>query len=252
MADLVGEGRGKVYFDKFRGQIATFRDREQKLLDERVALAGLATDIEVLRETSEWINHTHLVIEEAMKIEAAGADMETGMRGYLLAGKDEFLNPYKAGNSHFKDLVANLKTTVSDNPAQVSLLGEIEDTIGQWQTNVTEPTIALRREIGDAQTMNDMADLVGEARGKAYFDKFRDQIKTFRDREIALMTERQIPYFLSHYCRGNQDCQYGQLHHYHWCCSYHCHFPYCCFDNGHFHHGKIQGNFRRSEVIFRT
>ncbi len=191
MADLVGEGRGKVYFDKFRTQIATFRSREQKLLDERVVLAKNADNITVLRDASEWINHTHLVIKEAMKIEAAAVDMETGMRGYLLAGKEDFLNPYTQGNAKFTKLVGNLKETVSDNPAQVSLLGEIESTIADWQIKVTEPTIDLRRQIGDAQTMNDMAKLVGEARGKAYFDKFRNQIQTFRDRELALMGERQ-------------------------------------------------------------
>jgi methyl-accepting chemotaxis protein len=191
MADLVGEGRGKVYFDKFRNQIATFIDREQKLLNERVALAQNADEITVLRDASKWINHTHEVIRDAMKIEASAVDMETGMRGYLLAGKEDFLTPYTAGHEQFKKRVGQLKKTVSDNPAQVSLLGEIEANIEDWQSNVTEPTIALRRQIGDAQTMNDMADLVGEARGKAYFDKFRGQIQTFRDRELTLMAERQ-------------------------------------------------------------
>ena len=52
-----------------------------------------------------------------------------------------------------------------------------------WQQDVTEPTIALRREIGDAETMNDMADLIGEARGKVFFDKFREQIATFIARD---------------------------------------------------------------------
>jgi methyl-accepting chemotaxis protein len=191
MADLVGEGRGKVYFDKFRQQIATFIDREQKLLDERVIMANEADDILVLRDASKWINHTHEVIREAMKVEASAVDMETGMRGYLLAGNDDFLAPYTAGHDQFKKRVGALKNTVSDNQAQVNLLGEIETTIDAWQSNVTEPTIALRRQIGDAQTMNDMASLVGEARGKAYFDKFRDQIQTFRDRELSLMGERQ-------------------------------------------------------------
>ena len=84
-----------------------------------------------------------------------------------------------------------MKETVNDNPAQVKLLGEIETIIAQWKENVTEPTIALRREIGDAQTMNDMATLVGEAKGKVYFDKFREQIATFASREQVLMEQRK-------------------------------------------------------------
>ena len=32
----------------------------------------------------------------------------------------------------------------------------------------TKPTIGLRRELGDAETMKGMAKLVGEARGKVF------------------------------------------------------------------------------------
>jgi methyl-accepting chemotaxis protein len=118
--------------------------------------------------------------------------METGMRGYLLAGKEEFLNPYTGGEKKFRDLTAALKTTVNDNPAQVELLGQIGQTINEWQEKVTEPAIALRREIGDAKTMDDMARLVAQAKGKVFFDKFRDQIKTFKEREESLMSTRQV------------------------------------------------------------
>ena len=80
---------------------------------------------------------------------------------------------------------------MNDNPAQVQLLGETQDTIRGWQTNVTEPTIALRRKIGAAKTMDDMADLIGEARGKQYFDGFRQLIADFEAEERGLMVQRQ-------------------------------------------------------------
>lgn len=80
---------------------------------------------------------------------------------------------------------------MSDNPAQVKLLGEIGQTIADWQTEVTEPTIALRRKIGDAKTMDDMADLVGEARGKQYFDGFRQLMAEFSAEEQGLMESRK-------------------------------------------------------------
>ncbi|MBI9089656.1 MAG: methyl-accepting chemotaxis protein [Desulfobacterium sp.] len=195
LADIVGQARGKKYFDAFRGQIATFIDREKKLMHGRQqAMAESAAtgsgDIAGLIEDAKWVDHTHLVIEEAMKIEAAAVDMETGMRGYLLAGKEAFLAPYTAGAKLFSQRVETLKETVGDNPSQVTLLGEIQDTIDNWRSNVTESAIELRREIGDAQTMNDMAKLVGEARGKKYFDTFRTQIATFIEREQSLMAVR--------------------------------------------------------------
>ncbi len=191
MAKLVGEARGKKYFDRFRTQIATFISRERVLMNSRQDAAAGTSDISTLRDTVEWVNHTNTVIQEAMKVEAAAVDMETGMRGYLLAGKEEFLAPYKQGRSRFGTLVNGLKITVNDNPLQVALLGDIESTIDDWQANVTESAINLRGVIGDSKTMDDMANLVAQALGKKYFDKFRNQIATFRDRELTLMKTRQ-------------------------------------------------------------
>ena len=196
MAHLVGQAKGKSYFDRFRGQIAEFISRETKLMNERKKTAkemvlDSEQNIKKFKELNNWVEHTYEVIAQANDIIAAGVDMETGMRGYLLAGKEEFLDPYKGGQKRFGELVASLSQTVNDNPAQVKLLSEIKDNIDAWQKDVTEVQIALRREIGEAKTMDDMADLVAEARGKKYFDKFREQVGTFTGREQKLMEERK-------------------------------------------------------------
>ena len=196
IAVQVGRALGKKYFDKFRGQIATFIQREASLLGKRqqdaaAASARVAASIKTVAETTQWVDHTHEVIADANGLLGSAVDMETGMRGYLLTGKEGFLDPYKNGGKQFVEAATTLKNTVDDNPAQVKLVGEIEMTIAEWKQNVTEPTIALRRNIGDAKTMDDIADVVGEARGKQYFDKFRQQIATFTGREQALMDDRK-------------------------------------------------------------
>lgn len=138
-----------------------------------------------------WVDHTYKVLAKASSIEAAAVDMETGMRGYLLAGKEGFLEPYKNGNKSFKSLTTSLSNTVADNPAQVELLNDITKTITTWQQKVTEPVIKLRREIGNAKTMNDMSALIAQAKGKQYFDKFRSQLATFIQKEKVLMDKRK-------------------------------------------------------------
>jgi methyl-accepting chemotaxis protein len=138
----------------------------------------------------KWVNHTHKVLSDASRIEAAAVDMETGMRGFLLAGKEEFLEPYNDGQNKFHKQIDALSITVSDNPSQVALLTETKETIAQWQEKVTEPAIQLRRKVGTAITMDDITDLVAEAKGKVFFDKFRGQIQTFKDREESLMESR--------------------------------------------------------------
>ena len=65
------------------------------------------------------VNHTHEVLQTVAKIEASAVDMETGMRGYLLAGKKSFLTPYNNGKNDFYTLLNQLSATVSDNESRL-------------------------------------------------------------------------------------------------------------------------------------
>jgi methyl-accepting chemotaxis protein len=193
---LVSKKLGKKYFDAFRGQIASFSNAEAALIEERHATAAkaekaVASNLELMQKNEEWVTHTYKVIQSANAILSSAVDMETGMRGYLLAGQEDFLAPYNAGKKGFYDGIESLTKTVSDNAAQVQLLNETKATITDWQSKVTEPTIALRRKIGSAKTMDDMADLIGEARGKKYFDEFRSLMAAFSDEETGLMDVRR-------------------------------------------------------------
>ncbi|MGO1117243.1 CHASE3 domain-containing protein [Rhodovibrionaceae bacterium A322] len=193
---LVQKKEGKKFFDTFRGVIAEFISIEADLLvtrqaDELAAASAVDQNLKVMHENEAWVTHTYEVIIEAEALLAAAVDMETGMRGFLLAGNEAFLEPYNQGQAHFAELSEKLMKTVSDNPQQVQLLVEIVENISSWIADVTEPTIALRREIGDGKTMNDMADLVAEARGKVYFDRFRGLMADFQAEEESLMQVRQ-------------------------------------------------------------
>jgi methyl-accepting chemotaxis protein len=137
-----------------------------------------------------WVKHTYVVLQEASNIEASAVDMETGMRGFLLAGKEEFLDPYKKGKKSFYLQIDKLSKTVSDNPAQVKLLRETKSNIDDWLNLVVSKNIELRREVGNTKTMDEIADEIGQAKGKVYFDKFRTQMKTFKERESSLMGQR--------------------------------------------------------------
>ena len=53
--------------------------------------------------------------------------METGMRGYMLSGQEEFLEPYLARKTNFFEGIAALQVTVGDNAPQVERLGHHPD-----------------------------------------------------------------------------------------------------------------------------
>lgn len=155
-----------------------------------LSLAALASVTQIM-SAKIWVNHTYSVLAKASAISAAAVDMETGMRGYLLAGQEKFLEPYHAGEQATYAAISDLKNTVSDNSRQVERLNQAEGILRAWQANVTEPMITLRRQVGADKTMQDIADLVGQARGKTYFNQFRDVMADFAAEEQALMTQRK-------------------------------------------------------------
>ena len=154
--DFVAEGLGRQVFESVRENIDAIITSERSMLYGRISTAESAgetirTNLSTLQANEGLAQHTFQVIEQANAILTAAVDMETGMRGYLLAGRDSFLEPYTAGQEAFSQLVIDLQERVSDNPEQVDLLDGIATTISDWQSGVVEPMIALRREIGEAR-----------------------------------------------------------------------------------------------------
>jgi methyl-accepting chemotaxis protein len=146
--------------------------------------------INTLLYNFKWVDHTHRVLAKGSSIVAAAVDMETGMRGFMLSGKDEFLEPYDSGAERFDKYIRELSETVSDNPPQVALLGEVRSIIENWKKDVSEPNIAYRRNVGIGNTMDQVAELIGQAKGKTYFDAFRARIAEFQEKEAALLITR--------------------------------------------------------------
>ncbi|TLP61549.1 HAMP domain-containing protein [Parasedimentitalea maritima] len=196
MAAEVKQAKGKVFFDDFRIRITSFIEAEQALLATRKEkIDGIINspfiNAVAISEGLERVEHTYSVIETAKDVLAAAVDMETGMRGFLLSGDEAFLTPYTAGIARMEKLVGELAETVSDNPEQVQRITGAGELISEWRSTVVEPTLDMRREIGDAQTMDDMADLVAEGRGKTYFDGFRGIMADFQAEEQGLMDTRR-------------------------------------------------------------
>ncbi len=192
----VQKKEGKTYFDSFRVAMAEFVKAEKELLgirsNEQVdSMRLVQSNFDEIIAAHKWVDHTYKVIGDATAVLADAVDIETGMRGFLLAGRKNFLEPYDRGRKGFAAKTEELATTVSDNPVQVSLINDMVKTIDDWQTNVTEPAIALRVEIGDAATMDDISDLVAEARGKKFFDEFREILSAFTAEEAELLKLRE-------------------------------------------------------------
>ena len=119
-------------------------------------------------------------------------DMETGMRGYLLAGEEGFLDHYNAGKTAFFEGMQALQETVNDNRRRSRGSRRRKATIAEWIEKVTGPAIELRRQVtAGTRPLQDIQTLVNRKEGKKYFDAFRAQIAAFSQIEEDLMAERQ-------------------------------------------------------------
>ncbi|MEM1362106.1 MAG: EAL domain-containing protein, partial [Pseudomonadota bacterium] len=189
------EGRGKFHFDGIRTLIADFVGAEAGRFNEYDGQETLLLEIisgnapDALATTEGAPEALRRILGAKLLLNAA-VDMETGIRGFLLTGNEVFLEPYNTGKASLSEQIHLLSDAVSGDPAQLAKLAQIEQAIDVWRARVMDPMLALRREVGSAKTMDDMADLVGEAFGKTYFDSFREVMAAFEEEERGLMVTR--------------------------------------------------------------
>ena len=159
-----------------------------------VIVAALIAVATMSREKQAAAQHknilTYEVIEEVNGLTDAIVNMETGARGFLLAGADTFLEPLTNGRQEFAAHFARISELSEDRRVHQKL-AELRAAQQEWLTQAIEPAIGLRREVitGDA-TMSDIVALEREARGKKGMDAMRTILAEIEEIEQALLKQR--------------------------------------------------------------
>ena len=142
-------------------------------------------DIRAIVRGNWWVHHTREVVVQLERAASTLKDAETGQRGYLLTGKDEYLKPYvDAANGLDKDL-DRLSTLTADNPDQQARLAELRRIAGE-KIDELGRTVALLRK-GDR---DGALAVVRTDRGKALMDRARALVVEMSGEEDRLLTER--------------------------------------------------------------
>src|SRR5689334_2384980 len=71
-----------------------------------------------LKQQSDMVNHTNMVLQQSEKVLSLLKDAETGQRGYLLTGSDFFLKPYFSATDNIAKSIDSLQQLTHDNPLQ--------------------------------------------------------------------------------------------------------------------------------------
>jgi len=131
-----------------------------------------------------WVEHSQKVIGGAHEIRKLSAEMESGMRGYLLAGDEEFLSPYMLSSQRMSTSLESMAELVKDNAPQTERVTRITQVQKQWE-DFANDMIARRRA-------NDLTyvEAVSSGRGKLLTDEMRRHFDLVLAAESRLLQER--------------------------------------------------------------
>lgn len=111
-------------------------------------------------------------------------DSETGMRGYLLTNKDEFLEPYSDSRGALQLVVVDLKKLANAYPEQIQKLNKISVLYQDWES-FAKKNIELKRGNSSKYIEN-----ISGFEGKRLVDKIRAQFLLFIDYQENLRNEK--------------------------------------------------------------
>ncbi|MFJ7726071.1 CHASE3 domain-containing protein [Neobacillus sp. NPDC097160] len=132
--------------------------------------------------------HDIEVHDLANQIQKNILDMETGMRGYVITGNVEYLEPYNLGSRSWLDNYNKLHSMLSDNSRQQRNLEEIKPLIMNWQTNSGEYMINSKK----ANNETAINQHFEKNTGKKVTDQLRTQLDSFLANEKKLTAERIV------------------------------------------------------------
>lgn len=96
-----------------------------------ISLSAFAWLSANLVEAEGWVQHTQQVRIVSKRLLAALLDAETGVRGYGLTRREEFVTPYRDALLIIPETLDDLENLVSDNPRQTRRMQDIRDLVDE-------------------------------------------------------------------------------------------------------------------------
>jgi PAS domain S-box-containing protein len=140
-----------------------------------------------LTAASEWVGHTYIVSLKLEQILTRLDDVETGSRGYILTGREVYLEPYRAANDNLDQDFKALKLLTADNPSQRGRVDQLESKAAARRSMAAE-SIRLRRDVGFGAAQQFL--LLGT--GKQEMDEIRPVVAEMEAAEQKLLQRRIV------------------------------------------------------------
>jgi CHASE3 domain sensor protein len=149
-----------------------------------IVLLSLATyrNAYHLIDANRLVIHTHEVQEDLESILSLLKDAETGQRGFLLTGNEQYLEPYLTSTASLDQRLQHVERLVVDNSSQIEKIRVLKPLVVR-KLQELDQTIRLRRAEGFAAAQ----EVVRSGSGKETMDRIRQVIASMRSTEADLL-----------------------------------------------------------------
>jgi len=138
------------------------------------------------QDEDAWVRHTLAVRNQIIRVLALVQRAESGQRGFLLTGREMYLEPYEAALQDLPAALDRLGTFVIDNPAQQQAVGRMRQ-LTTDKVRELRATVEARRA-GDAPGA---LALVNTDEGQRVMDEVRALVVVMTQAEDSLLAVRQ-------------------------------------------------------------
>lgn len=138
-----------------------------------------------LVEDTQWVTHTHMVLELLQRVSFAVTQMEASVRGYAITGDPSFEAQYQAEKSEMQPLLDDLRAQTSDNPIELRNVADLKSLIEERFVTLDEG-IQARHSGG----LDAVLALRKNTQGRLISSQIGILVSQMRTQEQRLLAER--------------------------------------------------------------
>ncbi|WP_020619485.1 CHASE3 domain-containing protein [Paenibacillus daejeonensis] len=152
-----------------------------------IAILLVGSQLTALQKEIDYIaDHDIEVHDLTNRLERHMLNLETGQRGYMITGRNSYLEPYNRSKSNWEQDYNLLHSLIGDNEKQQITLEAIKAGFVEWISTVGDPSIAMKEQQND----EGVASFFITDPGKRIVDQSREKFSSFRSEERALTNAR--------------------------------------------------------------
>ena len=136
-------------------------------------------------ESNIWVDHTNQVMYEFEQIRLYSVDAETGARGYVITGSENYLEPFTNASAKIAEHIEKVRELTSDNPVQQRNINELEKELTMHIDHLKGYIDVRKKDVEKAR------EIVAGGEGKKIEDGIRAIVDKARGVEQTLLVERR-------------------------------------------------------------